>query len=394
MFIYLDEAGNTGGVKTVKRHKSGTSGKLNYIGQPLFVEAAVVANDENDKQLLLKKYCEFKLQFPDLLEDGELKGSSLCTRKNNRALKTFINTLLDDKHFYLNVYDKKFYLATLILQEILPVQIFNDKPSFYKYAEALCEEKDDFFVEYCRMVENPTIENVRLYFEFLINYKYVNERNKVVAYFATILNFSDSWEILSRIVLSKDAYAHHNVSNLINLNCLAEFLVFIKDKTNKRNNELIVEHDRINGIQDVITDELASFGFSISFCDSKDEELIQLADNVASPMFHVMAKVIEYLYSPTLWEGSSQWNNLICSSLMNVINGDHNNIKLTLNLKDQAAFRALGEMYRNPDSIKSLSEYELQRKFDKLRDQYRSSELQNLGNYYRSTEDELDRLRQ
>ena len=396
MFIYLDEAGNTGGVMNVKRHKSGTPEKLNYTEQPLFVEAAVVVNDEDEKQLLLKKYRGFKQQFPKLLENGELKGSSLCTKKNNLALETFIKIILDDKHFYLNVYDKKFYLSTLILKEIFPIDMSLDLPKYYISAQHLCEEENAFFVEYCKMVENPTIYNVQHYFGFLINYDYKNIANEELAYCVEKMNSLKNWESFRDMLLSKEAYVHHNVSNLINLNCLAELLAFIKDKCNKRNNQLTIKHDRIDGIQDVIADELAEFGLSISFCDSKDEELIQLADNVASPVSHFMVKVIKRLYSPALWHGSSQWNNLIYSSLVNVINGDHNNIKLTIDLKDQAACRALSDMHQNQKAIDSLNESELQDKFNKLQDEYLFSELQNLSNlsnYQHSIGNELARLR-
>lgn len=394
MFIYLDEAGNTGGVITVKRRKSGTSGKLNYTDQPLFVEAAVVVNEEDDKQLLLRKYSEFKRQFPDLLVNGELKGSSLCTRKNNRALEIFIKTLLDDKHYYINVYDKKFYLTTLILQEILQIDKSLFLPRFYEMAQALCEEDNAFFVEYCKTVEKPTINNVQHYFNFLISYNYENVFNKGLAQFVEKMNSHEDWEQFRHSLLSKEAYAHHNVSNLINLNCLAELLGFIKDKCNKRNCELSIEHDKIDGIQDVLTAELAEVGLSVSFCDSKNEELIQLADNVASVLFHFMSKVMSHLCSGTLWQGSSKWDTLIYSSLMNIIDRDRNHIKLTLNLNDEAVYRALSDMYQDRNDVETLTGIGAQLVLEELTNIYTFTELQNLAGHHLSTAEVLNKLRE
>lgn len=103
MRLFLDEAGNTGGI-TDKNEK------LNYGTQRHFCLAAVVTHDMQSEQLLHQKYTAFKSQFAS---EKELKGNSLFTKENNNALEYFLDNILDDIHFSICLYDKKFYLASL-----------------------------------------------------------------------------------------------------------------------------------------------------------------------------------------------------------------------------------------------------------------------------------------
>ena len=41
------------------------------------------------------------------------------TKENNVALNYFIENILDDSHFKVCIYDKKFYLSTLLLIHFL-----------------------------------------------------------------------------------------------------------------------------------------------------------------------------------------------------------------------------------------------------------------------------------
>ena len=95
MHLFLDEAGNTGGI--IDKNE-----KLNYGTQRHFCLAAVVAEDIQSIQLLRQKYDVFKSQFAS---EKELKGNSLFKKENNDALEYFLDNILDDKHFSICLYD-------------------------------------------------------------------------------------------------------------------------------------------------------------------------------------------------------------------------------------------------------------------------------------------------
>ena len=90
MKLFFDESGYSGCVMPNK------NGSLYNDGQRHFVLGGVFVKDENDEHELLQKYCAFKNQFGF---EGEVKGSDLMKRENNRALEFFITNILDDKHF-------------------------------------------------------------------------------------------------------------------------------------------------------------------------------------------------------------------------------------------------------------------------------------------------------
>ena len=99
MRLFLDEAGNTGGI--IDKNE-----KLNYGTQRHFCLAAVVADDIQSEQLLRRKYATFKSQFAS---EKELKGNSLFTKENNDALEYFLDNILNNIHFSICLYDKKFW---------------------------------------------------------------------------------------------------------------------------------------------------------------------------------------------------------------------------------------------------------------------------------------------
>ena len=71
----------------------------------IFCLAAVVAHDSQSEQLLRQKYAAFKNRFAS---EKELKGNSLFAKENNDALEYFLNNIIDDIHFSICLYDKKF----------------------------------------------------------------------------------------------------------------------------------------------------------------------------------------------------------------------------------------------------------------------------------------------
>ena len=93
MRLFLDEAGNTGGILDKNE-------KLNYGTQRHFCLAAVVIDDSQGEQLLRQKYAAFKSRFAT---EKELKGNSLFAKENNDALEYFLDQYSKQRSFFLYV---------------------------------------------------------------------------------------------------------------------------------------------------------------------------------------------------------------------------------------------------------------------------------------------------
>ncbi|HEM5129838.1 TPA: DUF3800 domain-containing protein, partial [Streptococcus suis] len=104
--IYLDEAGNTGGISLNKNEKLNIGEGPQQQGY--FVYGGVVLKNKSDKRSLEKKYQAFKNSHDiyDTDNNGkafiidktaEIKGSNLFTRRNNQALEDFIGAFLNER---------------------------------------------------------------------------------------------------------------------------------------------------------------------------------------------------------------------------------------------------------------------------------------------------------
>ena len=163
MRLFLDEAGNTGGILDKNE-------KLNYGTQRHFCLAAVVIDDSQGEQLLRQKYAAFKSRFAT---EKELKGNSLFAKENNDALEYFLDNILDNIHFSICLYDKKFYLASLLLFAILGEQAREENPvEYYSLVSDLSQEKDELFATFCRLTKRATETSVHELFEYLKTYSY------------------------------------------------------------------------------------------------------------------------------------------------------------------------------------------------------------------------------
>lgn len=162
MKIYFDESGQTGCVLLKED-------LLNFREQPTFAIGALVVKNNKDEERLLCKYKDFKKKFNITTE---IKGSDLLTREHNQELDYIVNNLLDKTHYYILLYDKRFYISTLLFS-LLGFEYQQELPThFYQQASFLSKQNDDFFIQYLKYIENPTINNFKMYLKYLINYNY------------------------------------------------------------------------------------------------------------------------------------------------------------------------------------------------------------------------------
>lgn len=336
MKIYFDESGNTGCV--INREN-----KLTFATQPIFVIGAVLIHGINDERKLIKKYQRFKQRFGF---EGEIKGSDLLTRKNNEALNYFINEILDSSHFTVNLYDKKFYLVTLMMKSLMGYAFAEEEPVlFYDQASALCLQDNEFFIKYCEYIASPSEENLKEYLQFLAdyNYLYMNPNQNAVKEMAKIMLEKGELQLFVDDFMTYGWYENPELTNVINLNAVSELIYSIKTKSKIDNNSIEFIHDHIFQFEDTIATELNPFDINISFADSKDEELLQLADNVASISYHAMVRMVNHFAKKEEWKQESEWDMTLVSSILRKLGQE--NIKFTMPIQDWSAALCVKEMF-------------------------------------------------
>ena len=292
MRLFLDEAGNTGGI--IDKNE-----KLNYGTQRHFCLAAVVAHDLQSEQLLRQKYAAFKSRFAS---EKELKGNSLFAKENNDALEYFLDNIIDDIHFSICLYDKKFYLASLLLFAILGEQAREQFPvEYYSLVSDLSQEKDELFATFCKLTKRTTKASVHELFEYLKNYSYQH------------------------------------------LNALSELLEVIEIEHNCDIRKIDIVHDNISGIDKMLREELKHLDVAVKFIDSQAEELIQLADNVASIFCKIINTIVRCWDTKTEWSLENEW--ILTQSARFLQKIGTQNIKFTVPIQSWALAFCVKDMF-------------------------------------------------
>lgn len=256
------------------------NGQLFNDGQRHFVLGSVFVADKEDEIEILNKYRQFKNRFGFI---GEIKGSELMTQRNNEALKYFITNVLDDKHFFICNYDKIFYLATLISVYIFGVPFQQQETlTFYMMASALAGEKEELFLHYCSAVCENTDNSKKEFLEYLISFPYEkldrNDYNLYIAFAKLMLENKDYGEF----PLTYEAYSCKNTVNFVNMTALGETLLSLKHLHGVDMSKTEIYHDNLMGYEEEYNQSFEDNKIHINFVDSKENELVQLADNISS----------------------------------------------------------------------------------------------------------------
>lgn len=336
MELYIDESGNTGCVTS-------KNDKFNFDNQRHFVLCAIKVKDYNEKQQLIKKYKIFKQKFGVV---DEIKGSDLMTKEYNYALEYFIDNVLDDKHFEICIYDKKFYLSTLLLLFLLGNEFQTQFPiQFYILAGELTFGGDDLLLEYCELSKNPTDEKLEQFLKNIIQYKFreiPTDNNPLILLAKRILEKKE-YDCWLKDILSYGSYENPNYINVINLNCLSELILTLKWQENLSNSSIQIHHDKIDGYDKTFISELKEFNVNLDFIDSKEDEVIQISDNAVSVFAKCINQVILRFEEKKEWDNSSQWIMEQYSKIINKVSIQ--NIKFTIPMQNWAVSLCVKEMF-------------------------------------------------
>ena len=291
--------------------------------------------------------------------NGEIKGSDLATRKNNKALIYFIDNILDCNNYCLNLYDKRFYISSLLCSSLLGPWVKGIDPLlFYTLVNELSFQDDDFYVKYLEFVENITIGSFNRYLKFLINYNYKNltDKNNGVKIIATKIIDNHDEDKFMEDFMTFGWYDDSKQINVINLNSLAEFIFWFKENKKINNDNLIIIHDRIDEFKEVFLKELEPYNINLKFNvegDYNQSILLEIADNIASLFTHFFNKIKSLEFKRKMFDEENKWNFIIISKLINKIG--RNNIKYTIPIADWASLLSVVDIFSdNNDSNKNM----------------------------------------
>ncbi len=316
------------------------NGDLYNDHQRHFVLGGVFVKDEKDEDDLLKKYQAFKCQFGFT---DEIKGTDLLKRENNRALEIFLSNMLDDTHFFICNYDKIFYLSTLISLYILGREFQEKTPlTFYQYASALSGEKAELFSRYCNDVKYNTEASKKDFLEYLCAFPFEqldrNQNNPFIMIANKML--SNSW--YGDFPLVYEAYSCKNTVHFINMTALGELLLCLKEQHGLSVDQIKIFHDNLEGYEDEYNRSFINSKICIEFVNSKNFELIQLADNICSIYRKCYEKSFEAFRSNSQWE-KNIWFSENYSKFIHAINISH--IKMVTQIADWALAYAIRDIF-------------------------------------------------
>lgn len=335
MKIYFDESGQSGCVLTKKE-------LLNFQKQPTFALGALVIPSDKHERALCRRYLNFLEKF-DIKE--ELKGSDLLTRRMNPQLSYFLNSFFNDKYLFVILYDKHFYLATLLLLGLIGREYQQTMPlHFYDQATFLAYQDDVFFVKYLQYIEAPSPDAFKQYLAYLINYDYrmLNVKENVVIEAAQKI-LEDDPALFYDNFMSFGWYENPEQTNVINLNALAELIYTIKDTLNARNEEIQYIHDNMEEFEDTFKSELQDYGIQISFADSKAVIPLQIIDNIVSITRHAYDKMIEHIKAKEQWQDNAEWDMKLFSRVIRKLSVLR--VNFTIPISDWSAALCMSEMF-------------------------------------------------
>lgn len=336
VIMYFDESGNNGNVVPNK------SGYLYRRHQPQFVLGCAIIKNSAEQDLIARKYASFKERWK-ITE--EYKSVEMLDEKNHEMLDDFIENILQSEHFHVCCYDKKFYLASLISLYLLgnDMQI-NNPHAYFKYTSALAKEDDMLFKKYCEIVENPTNQGIEDFLKFILGFpfKKIDEEINPYKIAAQFMIDNQNGSDFCKPYLSKGEYEKAGNVNVINMNALGESILSICYNESITVDDVKVFHDRIEQYEDELI-TLYNNRITVDFLDSKSNDFIQIADNLAGIFRRAFSETVELYGKNEQWEcGKERFPKLLSKMIEKLT---FKNIKFVVPISDWALALTVHKMY-------------------------------------------------
>lgn len=356
MKVYFDESGNTGCIIPNK------NGAIYNDKQRFFVLAGVICSNDNEKNELEKRYLNFKRKYHI---EGEIKGSDMMKRENNTILVDFIDNLVDDSHFYVCCYDKIFYLATIINSFFYPRKLMNENPVFYfTQASALTQEDISLFIKYCECNALGTEEAALDFCKYITEFDFQKIDKELNGYYEMAKLAIENGEAFD-FTLPPGSYYNDKFTHIINMTALGETLLMLKGGNHLEIKDICVIHDRICEFEK----EYQSFQdkqIDIQFKDSKDEVLLQYADNIASIFRKCITETVNLFRNNKQWDIKNRWYPELFAKLLRKVSVT--NVKWDVAISDRVLSLCVAKMFFNDYPIETRNDYHFYKLFFKYKE--------------------------
>lgn len=365
MKIYIDESGNTGGVLLSKKDKQ----SVNYGDQELISLGAVVTLNEEDENELIRKYMIFKNKFSHLQDSNhEIKGSKLMIKSSNDALEYFYKNILDTEHFFINAYDKNFYLATIFFHQLF-LPLLSSKENLYSTYSVLYEMANDtyknheFIIKFLEYSSTPNEDNFKkcilelgIYYASDSSFKRQEEKLSLLK---DILS-DDDLTIESTPTLAVGEYFNNHYGNLINMAGTGELLNFIHENhssIDKSKTKIFLDPN--DGITTEIVKELKKYDVqAVDNDSSKKLILLQLVDNFTTIFNKSLIRMYEILNAPrsTYFLQANEWDAHNYTKIRFLSGFRH--AKLTIPMYYYTGTSAMCELYSNDQLSRDIKSFD------------------------------------
>lgn len=120
-------------------------------------------------------------------------------------------------------------------------------------------------------------------------------------------------------------------------------IYFIKSEIKVSNSNIQYIHDELKEFEEVFKSELKVYKINVTFEDSKQDDLLQLIDNVVGIFRHSYDKMLYHLKRKEEFKEQSEWDMKLMSKIQRKITIKH--LNYTVSISDWAAALFIQEMY-------------------------------------------------
>lgn len=138
-------------------------------------------------------------------------------------------------------------------------------------------------------------------------------------------------------------YVNPSYTNIVNMTAVGESVVTLKLTYNITNSEIHIIHDRIVEFENEFFDTMKPLQVDIQFKDSKNELLLQYADNVASIFRKCCTETVSIFENRKQWDNSSLWFPTVYSKLLRKM--QYKNVKWDVSISDQVLPLCVRDMF-------------------------------------------------
>lgn len=278
--------------------------------------------------------------------DHAIQGDTLIApyhkSDNGQELRTF-DYVVSNPPFKMDFSDTRERIAAM------PVRFWAGVPKVpakkkESMASALAGEKEELFLHYCSAVCENTDNSKKEFLEYLISFPYEkldrNDYNLYIAFAKLMLENKDYGEF----PLTYEAYSCKNTVNFVNMTALGEMLLSLKHLHGVDMSKTEIYHDNLMGYEEEYNQSFEDNKIYINFVDSKENELVQLADNISSIYRKCFEKSFEAFRCNKQWTDNI-WFTENYSRIINTIGMEH--IKMDTQISDYVLPFVIRDIFGN-----------------------------------------------